>query len=260
MPMVFPLPFEECFILDLKSLRRRANKLLQLVPHAAYRRGLKLGVAAAVEHDGAMRSISFNTLIDVGANIGQFSLLARTLQPAVKIHAFEPLRSMADTYERLFAGDRQAILHRCAAGTSAMTMEINVSNHPDSSSLLPISDRQSELFPGTQKAAVEQVRVTRVDDELPVDALVDPILVKLDVQGFELEALKGMPQLLARASWVYVEVSFVTLYEGQPLADEICAWLAGNGFKMAGVYNPTYSEDGVNIQADLLFARLELAS
>ncbi len=244
----------------LRSLRRRANKLLQLVPHAAYRRGLKLGVAAAVEHDGAMRSVSFSTLIDVGANIGQFSLLVRTLRPAATIHAFEPLRAMADTYGRLFAGDSLTTLHRCAAGTSAMTTEINVSNHPDSSSLLPISDRQSELFPGTQRTSVEQVRVARIDDEVPVDTLAGPILIKLDVQGFELEALKGMPRLLARAHWVYVEVSFMTLYEGQPLADEICAWLADNGFKIAGVYNPTYSEEGVNIQADLLFARAEQAS
>jgi FkbM family methyltransferase len=241
--------------LALRSLRRRAGKLLQLMPHPGYRRGLKLGVAAAVEHVGAMRSVPFSTLIDVGANIGQFSLMARTLHPAAIIHAFEPLRLMADTYERLFAGDARTTLHRCAAGTSAMTMDINVSNHPDSSSLLPISDQQSQLFPGTQKASVEQVRVVRIDDELPVDALSGPILVKLDVQGFELEALKGMPRLLARASWVYVEVSFMTLYEGQPLADEICAWLAENGFKISGVYNPTYSDEGVSIQADLLFAR-----
>jgi FkbM family methyltransferase len=225
------------------------------MPHPGYRRGLKLGVAAAVEHVGAMRSVPFSTLIDVGANIGQFSLMSRTLHPAAIIHAFEPLRLMADTYERLFAGDARTTLHRCAAGTSAMTMDINVSNHPDSSSLLPISDQQSQLFPGTQKASVEQVRVVRIDDELPVDALSGPILIKLDVQGFELEALKGMPRLLARASWVYVEVSFMTLYEGQPLADEICAWLAENGFKISGVYNPTYSDEGVSIQADLLFAR-----
>ncbi len=241
--------------MSLRSLLRRANKLQLLVPDATYRKGLKLGVAAAVEHEGAMRSVAFTTLIDVGANIGQFSLLTRKLHPDATIHAFEPLSAMAATYERLFAGDAKTILHRCAAGTSAMTTQINVSNHPDSSSLLPISDRQSQLFPGTQKASVEEVRVERIDDVLPVDTLAGPILVKLDVQGFELEALKGMPRLLARASWVYVEVSFMTLYTGQPLANEIHAWLEANGFEMAGVYNPTFSDEGVNIQADLLFAR-----
>lgn len=239
----------------LRSAFRRANKLLKLVPYPSYRKGLNLGVAAAVEHDGAMRSTPFATLIDVGANIGQFSLLARTLRPTAVIHAFEPLRLMADKYQRLFEGDALTTLHRCAAGREAGSTEINVSNHPDSSSLLPISDRQSELFPGTQKASVEEIRVARIDDEVAVEALVGPILIKLDVQGFELEALKGMPRLLARAAWVYIEVSFMTLYEGQPLADEICLWLAGNGFKMAGVYNPTYSDEGVNIQGDLLFVR-----
>lgn len=241
--------------MDFRSVLRRANKLLSLFPHASYRKGLKQGVAAAIEHEGAMRSTNFATLIDVGANIGQFSLLARTLHPAAVIHAFEPLRLMADRYERVFAGDLLTHLHRYAAGAEAATTEINVSNHPDSSSLLPISERQAQLFPGTQKVSVEQVRVERVDDVLPVDTIARPILVKLDVQGFELEALKGMPRLLARASWVYVEVSFMTLYEGQPLANDICAWLESNGFEMAGVYNPTFSDVGVNIQADLLFAR-----
>lgn len=241
--------------MKLKSLIRRACKLVHLAPHALYRQGLKLGVAAAIEHEGAMRSISFNTLIDVGANIGQFSLMARHVRPTAIIHAIEPLSSMAAQYERLFAGDPRTTLHRFAAGTAAMTMEINVSNHPDSSSLLPISERQAALFPGTHKSSVETVNVIRIDDVLPVEKLNAPVLIKLDVQGFELEALKGMPNLLSSAQWVYVEVSFMILYEGQPLADEIIYWLRDQGFSLAGVYNPTFSIDGVNIQADLLFKR-----
>jgi len=239
-----------------RYLPRRVRKLGQLLPNPVYRKGLKFGVAAAVEHVGAMRSIPVATVIDVGANIGQFSLMTRANHPAAMIHAFEPLSAMADVYEKVFAGDQRVVLHRCAAGASASTSALNVSKQPDSSSLLPISDSQSILFPGTEQAGTEQVRVERIDDVIDAAKLHGPILVKLDVQGFELEALKGMPRVLERASWVYVEVSFTSLYTGQPLANEIAHWLNRNGFELTGIYNATYSGEGVNVQADLLFSRL----
>jgi FkbM family methyltransferase len=244
---------------NIAYLPRRARKLLKLAPNALYRKGLRSGVAAAIEHVGAMRATPAATIIDVGANIGQFSLMVRAIHPHATIHAFEPLRAMADTYEQLFAGDSRVTLHRCAAGASASVAEINVSKQPDSSSLLPISDRQSAMFPGTEQAGIERVEVKRIDDVLDVAALPAPILIKLDVQGFELEALKGMPQLLERAQWVYVEVSFASLYTGQPLANDILHWLNAQGFELSGIYNATYS-GGVNVQADLLFARLKPAA
>lgn len=245
--------------MNWRSLSRRARKLGQLLPNPAYRKGLKFGVAAAVEHVGAMRSTPAATVIDVGANIGQFSLMTRANHPQAMIHAFEPLSAMADVYEKVFAGDPRVALHRCAAGASASTSALNVSKQPDSSSLLPISDQQSSLFPGTEQAGIEQVRVERIDDVVDVTKLQEPILVKLDVQGFELEALKGMPRVLERAKWVYLEVSFTSLYTGQPLANEIAHWLNQNGFELTGIYNPTYSSNGVNVQADLLFSRLAVS-
>ena len=243
--------------MNLRYLPRRARKLWHLLPDPLYRRGLKLGVAAAIEHVGAIRSTPAATVIDVGANIGQFSLMTRAVHPTAIIHAFEPLREMGNVYAKLFAGDSRAVLHRCAAGASASTSELNVSKQPDSSSLLPISDQQSALFPGTEQAGIERVKVERIDDVLDVAALPRPILVKLDVQGFELEALKGMPRLLEQARWVYVEVSFTSLYTGQPLANDITHWLNKNGFELTGIYNTTYSSNGVNLQADLLFTRLD---
>ena len=95
----------------------------------------------------------------------------------------------------------------------------------------------------------------RLDDILKPQTLPGPILVKLDVQGFELAALQGMPNLLEQALFVYTEVSFVELYEKQPLADEIIAWLADRGFSLSGVHNPTFMENGATVQADLLFTR-----
>jgi hypothetical protein len=97
--------------------------------------------------------------------------------------------------------------------------------------------------------------VRRVDGVVDPQSLEPPLLIKLDVQGAELQALQGMPGLVAHAAHVYAEVSFLELYEGQPRASEVIAWLAENGFSLVGVYNPSYSKDGSAVQADALFSR-----
>lgn len=239
----------------MRNNLRRFGKLLKLVQNPTYRHGLSAGVAAAIEHEGALRPLAVGAVIDVGANRGQFSLLAKSLYGTCDIYAFEPLHGAAQRYRTIFSKDERVHLYPVAAGDSAGTAAINVSGHADSSSLLPISDRQNQIFPGTAAVASEEIQVERVDDVLRDTPLAEPILIKLDVQGYELAALKGMPRLLEKARYVYVEVSFEELYEGQPLAPEIIEWLAGHGFRLAGMYNVSFTKDGVAVQADALFKR-----
>lgn len=234
---------------------RRALKLSKLVGQGRYRRGLRTGVAAAIEHEALLKNLTVASLIDVGANIGQFTLVALTVRPQLVVHAFEPLANAAARFEALFNGESNVTLHRVAAGEAEAETIIHVSGRPDSSSLLPISARQNEIFPGTAERSTVNIRVARVDNVLANFDIPEPILVKLDVQGFELSALKGMPNILARAKHVYVEVSFVELYEGQPLASDVIAWLAEQGFDVAGAYNGSKAMDGTSVQIDLLFTR-----
>lgn len=94
----------------------------------------------------------------------------------------------------------------------------------------------------------------RLADALPAADIEAPALLKLDVQGFELQALAGCEPLLDRFAWVYVECSFVELYAGQAFADEVIAWLRERSFSLRGVFNMTYDAKGVALQADFLFA------
>ena len=79
-------------------------------------------------------------------------------------------------------------------------------------------------------------------------------MLKIDVQGFELKCLQGCEDLLDRFQQVYVECSFVELYEGQALADEVIAWLRDRNFILQGVYNTFYDSKGAAVQGDFLFA------
>jgi len=167
--------------------------------------------------------------------------------------AFEPLKGPAARYLKVFEGDTRAKLHPFAAGSEAAKADIHVAAKADSSSLLPISDLQTELHPGTEEVGTESIEVRRLDDVLTPESLTGPIFIKIDVQGYELEALRGMPKLLAAAAAVYIEVSFVPLYTGQPLASAIIDHMHSAGFEITGVDNLTFSPAGTTVQADMLF-------
>jgi FkbM family methyltransferase len=235
------------------------NKLTKLVaclftrPYA--RALIRHRVAAGIDHESVLRGLNFQTVIDVGANRGQFALVARRCFPKARIISFEPLPQPAARFNSVFAADGNATLRQAAIGPEPGHATIHISGRDDSSSLLPITARQDALFPGTAQAGVASVQVGPLDAFVSTEDIVAPALLKLDVQGYELEALKGCAALLGRFAYVYVECSFVELYARQALADEVIAWLRERGVRLQGVYNMSYDRSGRAIQADFLFAR-----
>lgn len=241
----------------MTGLAAKARKLADILAVPAWRRALlRHRVAAGVEHAGVLRNLGpVRTVVDIGANRGQFALAARHCFPDARIVSFEPLAGPAALYRAVFAGDERAMLIEAAAGPEPGEVSIHLSARDDSSSLLPITARQNALFPGTAEAGTASIRVVRLADEVPTADLVAPALLKLDVQGFELQALAGCEDLLDRFDWVYAECSFMELYAGQSLADEVIAWLRERGLRLAGVYHMAYDGDGRAVQADFLFGR-----
>jgi hypothetical protein len=115
------------------------------------------------------------------------------------------------------------------------------------------------LFPGTGEIAQQTVSVGPLDAFVSVSDVQPPALLKIDVQGYELEALKGCETMLDRFAHVYVECSFVELYAGQASASEVADYLHRRGFVLKGVYNLTYDGAGLAIQGDFLFSRANAA-
>ena len=234
---------------------RRLVKLLRLLGDPVFRHGLRFGVGAAIEHRAVIAPMALETVVDVGANVGQFSLLVRALHPRARIVAFEPLARAAARYRRVFARDPGAALHEAAVAPRPGVATLHLSASPDSSSLLPITERQSALFPGTEAVGTLRVEAGPLDAFVTRADLAPPALLKIDVQGFELEVLRASLSLLAAFDWVYVEASCEELYEGQALAGEVAAFLAGHGFAEAGRCNVVRDRDGKPVQADFLFRR-----
>lgn len=237
----------------------KGHKLSLIIGVPLWGRALfKHRVAAGVEHRRVLRNIgAIRTVVDIGANRGQFALVARHCFPQAKIFSFEPQPRPAETFRQVFSKDAAVHLHAVAIGEHKGSAAIHVSARDDSSSLLPIAEAQNRLFPGTAETATETIQIGRLADYVSAGEITSPALLKLDVQGFELAALRGCENLIGYFAYIYAECSFVELYGGQALVGEIVAWLRERGFRLDGVYNVAYDRAGRAVQADFLFNRAD---
>ena len=232
----------------------RIRKLLIVVTRLRLLIALvRTGVLAASEHRPLLAR-PWRTVIDVGANRGQFTLAALELTNA-KIIAFEPLAEPAEVFRAATVNEGRVRLVCSAIGQYAGQSEMHVSKSDDSSSLLAIGAEQSRLFPGTETTRRETVTIQTLDASTAESEIQAPALLKLDVQGYEYEALLGCSSLLHAFDSVYCECSFIELYVGQKLAPDVISLLAAHSFVVAGIYNASYDENGCCIQADILFDR-----
>ena len=235
-----------------EAVIHRYLKYARAMSRPAFWPALRRRVMPALEHGRLLDDVKVSTLIDVGANRGQFALLVLDRFPTADIHSFEPLPAEGEVLRSVVAAPLTC--HALALGASAGEATFYVTSKRDSSSLLVPGAAQTAAS-GITLTAATKVRVARLTDVLDVATLPQPILMKIDVQGGELDVLKGAEDALPLIDAIYTEVSFVTLYEGQPLASEITAYLHQQGFELRGVYNHFFAAGVGPTQADFLYVR-----
>ena len=104
------------------------------------------------------------------------------------------------------------------------------------------------LFRNTNVVSTESVKIKKLSSFL--SKLKKPIFLKIDVQGYELEVLKGAD--LNQIQYIYLEASYLKLYDSQPLIKDIIKYLSNRNFKLTGEYN-LVKKNNNKIQADFLF-------
>lgn len=211
-------------------------------------------VAASIEHLDAIHRAPANTLLDAGANKGQFSLAFRHVRPRATIVAFEPLPEAAKVFEKLFAGDEMTRLQRVALAGSAGSAVFYVADRADSSSLLMLGEGQDRAFRVRTNKTIT-VPLQRLDECIDIGGLPRPILLKVDVQGGELGVFEGCGTI-GEIDYIYVELSYVELYVGQPLIGDAIAYLSAKGFQVIGIFNQVSTGEFGPTQVDVLFRRV----
>jgi FkbM family methyltransferase len=208
-----------------------------------------------------LRTQPFGTVLDVGANTGQFARRAAELFPEASIVSFEPL---PDAFEKL---QRWALKH--APRTHAIQVALGDSDgvvqmyrhveHTVSSSLLSSTDENGRLYPVTRAQQKVGVKVRRLDSLAAEFApwVRDEVLVKLDVQGFEDRVIRGGMHTIGRASACIVELNLKGLYDGQARVPDIVSLFDDLGFDYAGNISQHCDPGGRVNFIDALFRKRE---
>jgi FkbM family methyltransferase len=204
-------------------------------------------------------NLPINTIIDVGANEGQFTKMISNYFPQARIYCFEPLPEPFKILEK-WAESRKGkvILFNVALGDIEGKVEMfSHLDHCFSSSLLKTTEICERLYPLTKKQSSLEVNLTKIDKvfiDLP-EGLIPDILVKLDVQGYEDRVIKGGIKTFRKARAFILEVSLDNLYHKQTSFKDIFLLLYDLGFNYIGNLEQSYAHDGHVIFIDAVFMK-----
>jgi len=240
----------------LTVIGRKTHTLsLILAYYRLHKRGV--GVYELERFDNAwFRGAKIETVIDVGANTGQFSLLVRNLLPTAKIIAFEPIPKCHIALNESFKADPNFESYNMALGSESGEIAFEQNQFTPSSSILPLGKAHLQAYPFASKTAQIKVQLGRMDVVLAERTFKGELLVKIDTQGYEAQVIDGANKVIQRASCVIAEVSFKECYIGQVLFDGVYQRLLSLGLTFAGFVDqgldPT---DGSVLQANAIFIR-----
>jgi FkbM family methyltransferase len=206
-----------------------------------------------------LRHRSVRTIVDVGANRGQFAREALTLFPNARLVCFEPLPNAFGDLEQLATRVPNRITPvNAAVGES--DGEVSMQVHVDwdySSSLLATTRLAHQLYPLQQQQTSIQVPMTTLDSFFAAAAhpLEPEIVVKIDAQGYDDRVIRGGRSTFAKSCACIVEINLDHLYEGQASFKDITLLLDELGYRYAGNLDQTYAEDGHVVFIDAVFVR-----
>jgi FkbM family methyltransferase len=180
--------------------------------------------------------LDVQTILDVGANAGQYGRRVRSFGYRGRIVSFEPLREPSARLRQAAADAPPWDCFQVALGAQQERRAIHVSTGSDFSSFLEGQRFLEQLDPASSSTRREVVDVETLDAVLPRLQLDGrPVWLKCDTQGFELEVLRGARESLPRFIGVQLELSLRPLYIGQPGFQEVAAHMADQGFVLSGL-------------------------
>lgn len=182
------------------------------------------------------------TLVDLGANTGEFSELIATYLGVGSVHAFEPLPACREELTKRAQRIPKFKIYPVGLSDRNGEEEIIQNAQLSTSSFLPLADRHKAEFPQAVEKEPLSVEVRRLDDLLHPQDLEEDIFIKMDVQGLEDRVIRGGQRVFQAARLVYVEMGFVELFSGQALFGEVHDLLAGMNYRLAGISNQISSK------------------
>ncbi len=195
------------------------------------------------------------TIFDVGAYDGQTALHYASLFPKAQVYAFEPFPESFQQASELTKQEARIKPYPMAVSSSEGKALLNVNEFAPTNSLLASNKIGNNVDNLTQTKRTEEVNTISLDTFCTNENVTFIDILKMDIQGGELEALKGATKLLEaqKIGIIYTEVEFVSIYKDQPLFSDIELYLRQFGYRLYRIMNMHADEQGQLLWADAIF-------
>jgi FkbM family methyltransferase len=196
-----------------------------------------------------MKRLGFNpgVAVDVGAYVGEWTRSFRRIFPDSHVLMIEPQASKIALLAKAAAELPNVELRLVLLGARA---EANIGFCESETASSVLAESENRRPPNTY------LPMTTLDAVTEGSAFARPDFIKLDVQGYEIEVLRGGVRTLESAEAVLMEVNLLELYEGTPLFHESADYMGKQGFQvyeLGSLIRRPY--DGALWQADVIFVR-----
>jgi FkbM family methyltransferase len=209
------------------------------------------GLVDFLQHRGV------RTVVDVGANEGQFGLWLRARGYAGRIISFEPTSVAFKMLRIRAARDANWQVHQLALGAESGDATINVSGYSEFSSLQEVTSAATRFDPRSATAHQEQITLSRFDDLLLED--LPRTLLKIDTQGFEKQVLAGAARSLSSLCAIQLELPIVHFYKDSWQIGAALEFMREKGFVLSQIQPVNFSShDPVSlVEVDALFRKYD---
>lgn len=244
----------------MRAFKRLLKRLLRLLGYEVRRHVPTPAPATATRPVGNLdsfledlraRGFAPRGMVDVGANRGEWTQWAWAVYPGVPSLMIEPQAEFRESLERIaesVPGSRAII---AGAGASAGELVLEVYDDKYAASFLPPADA-ALLANGGQR----RVPIVTLDATLAEMPGFQPDLVKLDVEGFELEVLAGWQSIFGQAEIFIIETALYIYKPNQPISRDIIAYMAAHGYELYDITSTLRRPlDGSLGVVDFAFAR-----
>ncbi|MBU3676882.1 MAG: FkbM family methyltransferase [Chitinophagaceae bacterium] len=191
-------------------------------------------------------------IFDCGANVGFVTHMFAQRFPSAQVHAFEPNPLVFNQLNAFHQKNPKVTPNNKGVGRESGQLVFNINKNSGTSSFLSPNDYNKKNF---AKADIEEkvVDVVCLHNYMQEHHIETLDILKLDIEGFELEALKGMPNLETNVNIIYTEVNLIPTYDDQPLIEDIITYLRGKGFSILNFYGINENKYHQAIITNLMF-------
>lgn len=232
-----------------KSLKSPIKKIFELFGYDIRKQNLfakRRDLSDFLKH---IKRLGFEpqTIIDVGVAIGTFPLYENF--PDSTHLLIEPLCEFEHSIKEI-CEKYNASYVIAAAGSNSGNIKINVL--PDLSSSSIYKEKESKFINSTSR----EVTQIRIDDVCEDKGLKGPYLIKIDVQGAELDVLGGSTNIMKYTEVIILEVSLLKIYQEGPELYDVIDYMYKKDYVIYDIFGGQYRQfDGALIQLDVAFVK-----